>query len=131
MSFGEVLVSAVILAISTQTSLHSWSRITATTQRQNALEQALLQADQQLLAARRLLRRSPAAGCALSPEHLDQQLAPLLPQTPGLQRSWQQDPLAGGLWLRVAVEAGTDQPRLQRRLLLTAAGLGLCSPAQA
>jgi len=131
MSFGEVLVSAVILAISTQTSLHSWSRITATTQRQNALEQSLLQADQQLLAARRLLRRSPAAGCALSPDHLDQQLAPLLPQTPGLQRSWQQDPLAGGLWLRVAVEAGTDQPRLQRRLLVTAAGLGLCSPAQA
>ena len=131
MSFGEVLVSAVILAISTQTSLHSWSRITATTQRQNALEQALLQADQQLLAARRLLRRSPAAGCVLCPKHLDQQLAPLLPQTPGLQRSWQQDPLAGGLWLRVAVEAGTDQPRLQRRLLLTAAGLGLCSPVQA
>ena len=131
MSFSEVLVSAVILAISTQTSLHSWSRITATTQRQKALEQALLQADQQLLAARRLLRRSPVAGCALSPEHLDQQLAPLLPQTPGLQRSWQQDPLAGGLWLRVAVEVGTDHPWLQRRLLLTAAGLGLCSPVQA
>ena len=131
MTLSEVLVSAVILAISTHTSLHSWSRITATTQRQNVLEQALLQADQQLLAARRLLRRSPAADCALSPAHLDQQLAPLLPQTPGLQRSWQQDLLAGGLWLRVAVEAGTDQPRLQRRLLLTAAGLGLCSPAQA
>ena len=76
MAFSEVLVSAVILAISTQTSLHSWSRITASTQRQNALEQALLQADQQLLAARRLLRRSPAAGCALSPDHLDQQLSP-------------------------------------------------------
>ena len=41
------------------------------------------------------------------------------------------DPLAGGLWLRVALGAGTDQPRLQRRLLVTAAGLGLCSPAQA
>ena len=131
MTLSEVLVSAVILAISTQTSLTSWTRITATMQRQNALEQALLQADQQLLAARRLLRRSPATGCALSPEHLDQQLAPWLPQTPGLQRSWQPDPLAGGLWLRVAVEAGTDQPRLQRRLLLTAAGLGLCSPVQA
>ena len=74
--------------------------------------------------------RRAAAGCALSPEHLDQQLAPLLPQTPRLQRSWQQDPLADGLWLRVAVEAGADQPRLQRRLLLTAAGLGLCSPVQ-
>ena len=131
MTFSEVLVSAVILAISTHTSLHSWSRITATSQRQTALEQALLQADQQLLAARRLLRRSPAAGCALSSEQFDHQLAPLLPLTPGLQHSWQQDPLAGGLWLRVAVEAGTDQPRLQRRLLLTAAGLGLCSPAQA
>ena len=131
MPLSEVLVSALILAISTHTSLHSWSRITATTQRQTALEQALLQSDQQLLAARRLLRRSPAAGCALSPKHLDQQLAPLLPQTPGLQRSWQRDPLAGGLWLRVAVEAGTDQPRLQRRLLVTPAGLGLCSPAQA
>ena len=130
MAFSEVLVSAVILAISTQTSLHSWSRITATTQRQNALERALLQADQQLLIARRLLSRSPAAGCALSPEQFDQQLAPWLPKTPGLQRSWQQDPLAGGLWLRVAVEAGTDQPRLQRRLLLTAAGLGLCSPVK-
>ena len=131
MPLSEVLVSALILAISTHTSLHSWSRITATSQRQTALEQALLQADQQLLAARRLLRRSPEAGCALSPEHLDQQLAPLLPQTPGLQRSWQQDPLAGGLWLRVAVEAGTDQPRLQRRLLVTPAGLGLCSPVEA
>ena len=131
MSFGEVLVSAVILAISTHTSLHSWSRITATTQRQTALEQALQQADQQLLAARRLLRRSPAAGCALSSEHLDQQLAPLLLQAPGLQRSWQRDPLAGGLWLRVAVEAGADHPPQQRRLLVTAAGLGLCSPAQA
>ena len=131
MTFSEVLVSAVILAISTQTSLQSWSRITATTQRQTALEQALQQADQQLLAARRLLRRSPAAGCALSSEHLDQQLAPLLLQAPGLQRSWQRDPLAGGLWLRVAVEVGTDQPRLQRRLLVTAAGLGLCSPAKA
>ena len=105
MPLSEVLVSAAILAISTHTSLHSWSRITATTQRQNALEQALLQADQQL--------------------------APLLPQTPGIQRSWQQDPLAGGLWLRVAVEAGADQPRLQRRLLVTAAGLGLCSPSPA
>ena len=131
MAFSEVLVSAVILAISTQTSLHSWSRITATMQRQTSLEQALLQADQQLLVARRLLRRSPAAGCALSSEQFDQQLAPLLPQTPGLQRSWQQDPLAGGFWLRVAVEAGTDQPWLQRRLLVTAAGLGLCSPVQA
>ena len=130
MTFSEVLVSAVILAISTQTSLHSWSRITATMQRQTSLEQALLQADQQLLAARRSLRLSPAAGCALSPEHLDQQLAPWLPQTPGLQRSWQPDPLAGGLWLRVAVEVGTDQPWLQRRLLLTAVGLGLCSPVQ-
>ena len=131
MTLSEVLVSAVILAISTQTSLQSWSRITATTQRQTALEQALQQADQQLLAARRLLRRSPAAGCALSSEHLDQQLAPLLLQAPGLQRSWQQDPLVGGLWLRVAVEGGADQPLLQRRLLVTAAGLGLCSPAQA
>ena len=69
MPLSEVLVSALILAISTHTSLNTWSRITATSQRQTALEQALLQADQQLLAARGVcvshlaLIRATASGC--------------------------------------------------------------------
>ena len=130
MTLPEVLVSAVILGISSHTSLQGWSATTARAVSAEQRQQQLQQVDQQVLAAGRLLSRLPldSEDCRFTSNAVVQ-LTAALPATAPLQQGLELDSSAQGIWLKLAYP---DQFRpLQRRRLFTPAGLGLCAEADA
>ena len=130
MTLPEVIVSALILGISSHTSLQGWSATSARTALAEQRQQPLQRLDQQVLAAERLLSRQPVdpAVCRFAASAVSQ-VAAALPISAPMQQHFEPDASAQGIWLELAYP---DQSRpLQRRRLFTPAGLGLCAEADA
>ena len=130
MTLPEVLVSAVILGISSHTSLQGWSATTARAVSAEQRQQQLQQLDQQVLAAGRLLSRLPldSEDCRFTSNAVAQ-LTAALPTSAPLQQRFELDASAQGIWLEL--ERPGQPQSLQRRVLLTPAGLGLCGETEA
>ena len=133
MTISEVVVSSVVLSLSAQLGLQSWT-VTARAADRTASEMALaVQLDQQVLASQRLLtaglrsRQLPSdAPCRIDAVAIEQQLDDALPSIAGLQRELVAATDLEGVWLVWHGRGLNNQQRWQRRLLLTPAGLGLC-----
>ena len=133
MTVTEVVVASVVLSLSAQLGLQSWSA-TARAADRAASEKALaVQLDQQVLASQRLLtaglrsRQLPSdAPCRIDAVAIEQQLDDALPSIAGLQRELVAATDLEGVWLVWHGRGLNNQQRWQRRLLLTPAGLGLC-----
>ena len=125
MTLPEVLVSVVILGISSHASLQGWSATTARAVSSEQRQQQLRELDQQVLAAGRLLSRLPldSEDCRFTSNAVAQ-LTAALPTSAPLQQRFELDLSAQGIWLELE-RPGQPQP-LQRRVLFTPAGLGLC-----
>ena len=133
MTFTEVVVASVVLSLSARLGLQSWTA-TARAADRTATQTALtVQLDQQVLASQRLLAASSGSDlllkgstCRLDSAAIQQLLDAELPPTAGLERELVMATNLQGLWL-VWRGAFVNEPQpWQRRLLLTAAGLGLC-----
>ena len=133
MTVTEVVVASVVLSLSAQLGLQSWSA-TALAADRTASETALaVQLDQQVLASQRLLtaglrsRQLPSdAPCRIDAVAIEQQLDDALPSIAGLQHELVAATDLEGVWLVWHGRGMNNLQRLQRRLLLTPAGLGLC-----
>lgn len=133
MTLTEVVVASVVLSLSAQLGLQSWSA-TARAADRTASETALaVQLDQQVLASQRLLtaglrsRQLPSdAPCQIDAVAIEQQLDDALPSIAGLQHELVAATDLEGVWLVWHGRGMNNLQRLQRRLLLTPAGLGLC-----
>ena len=120
MTLTEVLVSAVILGISTQVGLQGWTR-TAQAAAADQLDQQLTQLEQRLLITRRVLANAPVVDrhCRFDGDAVDAALS-AIPMAPAITETVEDDRSTDGLWLTVA------HGPVQRRQLLTPAGLGHC-----
>ena len=129
MTLTEVVVSAVILGISSQVSLHGWSRTSDAAATSARTDQQVRLLEQRLLASRRALASAPVAdaGCRWDAEAVMEVLNGL-PEDASLSSSWRFEPTADGLWLTVALPASETEPPIQRSQLFTPAGLGHCPP---
>ena len=128
MTLTEVMVSAVVLAIGSQVSLQGWSRTASVMATADALDDQLERLEYRLLASRRVLAMASSleSSCRFDRDALADQLS-RLPPDPALIQQLVEDPAAQGVWLTLnAVDPNLDRP-LERRLLFTPAGLGLCS----
>ena len=133
MTFSEVLVAALVLGISGQVSVSSWSRAAAAAGRGETLQQMLHRSDAHLLATRRLLSRGSddrllAVGnaCRFNAAHLLERLEPVQAGAPDLIAELSIDAAGDGLWLQLTMRQPGDQQPLKRRQYFTPAGLGLC-----
>ena len=130
MTLPEVIVSALILGISSQVSLDGWASTTARAARSEQRQQQLLQLDQQVLSAERLLSRFP-----VDPDHcrfvgdVASQLQARLPVAATLDQRLESSSNEQGIWLLLQLSDETSV--LKRRVLFTPAGLGLCKQAKA
>ena len=130
MTLPEVIVSALILGISSQASLHGWASTTARAARSEQRHQQLQQLDQQVLAAERLLVRA-----SVDPDHcrfvgdVVTHLQERLPVSVPLEQWFESSSTGQGIWL--VLQLGEETLVLKRRVLLTPAGLGLCKQAKA
>ena len=106
MTLTEVVVSAVILGISSQASLHGWSRTSQAAATSAYTDQQVRFLEQRLLASRRALASAPVD------DHLSS--------------SWSFDSSADGLWLSVELTDADASISLKRSQLFTPAGLGHC-----
>ena len=137
MTLAEVMVSALILSISAQTSLQGWGRSSAAVTAADALQVQSRELEVFRLASLRLLQDAdPAvllsqddASCRFEPQALRQLLELNLPPSMAERVQLQQASDAEGLWLNLSAPPATRTPNnpLQRRTLLTPAGLGLCA----
>ena len=125
MTLPEVIVSALILGISSQVSLDGWASTTARAARSEQRHQHIQQLEQQVLSAERLLARS-----SVDPDHcrfvgdVASQLQARLPVAAPLDQRLESSSNEQGIWLVLQL---SDEPSvLQRRVLFTPAGLGLC-----
>ena len=127
MTLAEVVVSAVILAISSQVSLQGWSRTTEATARAAQSDQQWWLLEQRLLASRRALAMAPVqdAACRWDREVVVKVLD-ALPEDAALSPSWRLEPSGDGVWLTVELKAAEAEPPIQRSQLFTPAGLGHC-----
>lgn len=121
MTLTEVVVSAVILGISSQLSLQGWSRTSQAAAAADQLDQQLTQLEQRLLITRRVLATAPVADrhCRFDGDAVDAALS-AIPMAPAITEAVEDDGSTDGLWLTVA------HGPVQRRQLLTPAGLGHC-----
>jgi len=135
MTLGEAIVSALILAISVRFSLQGWSHISSAAIDAAQRRQQLQQLELLLLSGRRTLQGSAAAAllikndgrCRFDQPALISALQSSLPHDPELVVRISPDSDAQGI--RLAVHH-LEEPALKRQLLLTPAGLGLCSQAE-
>ena len=130
MTLPEVIMSALILGISSQVSLDGWASTTARAARSEQRQQHLQQLDQQVLSAERLLSRFPVdpEDCRFVGD-VAFQLQARLPVKAPLQLRLEPSSPEHGVWL---VLQQIDEPSvLQRRVLFTPAGLGLCKQSKA
>jgi len=125
MTISEVTISALIFAISAQTSLRGWSASQA--QALNAVQRdhQLQAIERRLLISQRLL----AVGMPVDRRCRFQRAAALAvlaqrPVAPELIEQLEWRPDGQGLWL--SLQTGPEGDPLQRRRLFTPAGLGLC-----
>ena len=133
MTFTEVVVASVVLSLSARLGLQSWTA-TARAADRTATQTALtVQLDQQVLASQRLLAASSGSDlllkgstCRLDSAAIQQLLDAELPPTAGLERELVMATNLKGLWLVWRGAFVNEQQPWQRRVLLTAAGLGLC-----
>ena len=133
MTFSEVVVASVVLSLSAQLGLQSWTataRAADRTARQTALA---MQLDQQVLASQRLLAAGDGSDlllkgppCRLDSAAIEQLLDQELPLSSGLERELVTTTDLEGVWLVWHGAPMNDQQPWQRRILLTPAGLGLC-----
>ena len=130
MALPEVIVSALILGISSQVSLDGWASTTARAARSEQRHQHIQQLEQQVLSAERLLARS-----SVDPDHcrfvgdVASQLQARLPVAAPLDQRLESSSNEQGIWLVLQL---SDEPSvLQRRVLFTPAGLGLCKQSKA
>ena len=137
MTLAEVMVSALILSISAQTSLQGWGRSSAAVTAADALQVQSRELEVFRLASLRLLQDAdPAvllsqddASCRFEPQALHQLLELNLPSSVAVRVQLEPASDAEGLWLNLSATPATrtlNNP-LQRRTLLTPAGLGLCA----
>ena len=134
MTLTEVAVSAAVLSLSVQMSLQSWWALARTESRTVQREALLLELDQRVLASRRILRSranqlthgGPEQRCRLDPEAVETALDPMFPAQPKLDRVVSLASDRRSVWLVWRRGMPDGHPPLQRQLLLTAAGLGLC-----
>ena len=128
MTLPEVIVSALILGISSQASLQGWASTTARAARSEQRQQHLQQLDQQVLSAERLLSRFPVDPnhCRFS-EDVASLLQPRLPVKAPLQLRLEPSSPEHGVWL--VLQLIDKSSVLERRVLFTPAGLGLCKQA--
>ena len=130
MTLPEVIVSALILGISSQVSLQGWASTTARAARSEQRQQHLQQLDQQVLSAERLLARA-----SVDPDHcrfsrdVSSHLQARLPVTASLEQRFEPASSHQGIWLVLQLKDETSA--LERRVLFTPAGLGLCKQAKA
>ena len=137
MTLAEVMVSALILSISAQTSLQGWGRSSAAVTAADALQVQSRELEVFRLASLRLLQDAdPAvllsqddASCRFEPQALHQLLELNLPSSVAVRVQLEPASDAEGLWLNLSATPATRTPNnpLQRRTLLTPAGLGLCA----
>ena len=127
MTLMEVVVSAVILGISSQVSLHGWSRTSQAAANSAYTDQQVRLLEQRLLASRRALASAPFADvdCRWEPEAVVGVLANL-PENAELETSWRLEPSADGLWLAVELTDSDAAIPFKRSQLFTPAGLGHC-----
>ena len=127
MTLTEVMLSAVILAISSQVTLQGWSRSKDSAQRAVELDRQLQGLEQRLLASRRVLATAPVTDghCRFRPDAVSHRLDQLPRQRP-LTQHLEFAPEFDGLWLTLSLPAFVGDPPLQRRQWFTPAGLGLC-----
>ena len=134
MTISEVVVSSVVLSLSAQLGLQSWT-VTARAADRTASEMALaVQLDQQVLASQRLLIAGEGSAllmqegqpCRLNSAAIEQLLNQELPLSAGLERELVTTTDLEGVWLVWHGAPMNDQQPWQRRILLTPAGLGLC-----
>ena len=128
MTLPEVIVSALILGISSQASLQGWANTTARAARSEQRQQHLQQLNQQVLAAERLLVRASVDpdDCRFVGDvatHLQERLPVSVP----LEQWFESSSTGQGIWLVLQLVEETSV--LQRRVLFTPAGLGLCKQA--
>ena len=130
MTLAEVIVSALILGISSQASLQGWASTTARAARSEQRQQHLQQLDQQVLAAERLLSRFP-----VDPDHcrfvgdVASDLQERLPVATPLEQWFEPLSAEQGIWL--VLQLSDETSVLERRVLFTPAGLGLCKQTKA
>ena len=129
MTLTEVVVSAAILGISTQVGLQGWASTAKAFASAVLIDQQHQQLEQRLLASRRLLQATDLvdAACRFDVDAVDGALA-ALPADPAVLEQWVWDPRspATRLWLTLQLAESDSAPPLERRLLLTPAGLGHC-----
>ena len=130
MTLPEVIVSALILGISSQVSLDGWASTTARAARSEQRQQHLQQLDQQMLSAERLLARA-----SVDPDHcrfsgdVVSDLQERLPATAPLEQRFELSFSEQGIWL--LLQLSNERSVLERRVLFTPAGLGLCKQSDA
>ena len=130
MTLPEVIVSALILGISSQVSLDGWASTTARAARSEQRQQHIQQLEQQVLSAERLLARS-----SVDPDHcrfvgdVASQLQARLPVAAPLDQRLESSSNEQGIWL--VLQLIDETSALERRVLFTPAGLGLCKQANA
>ena len=128
MTLTEVVVSTVILGISSQVSLHGWSRTSQAAATSARTDQQVRLLEQRLLASRRALASAAVAdgGCRWDPDAVGGVLEGL-PKDAHLETSWRFEPSADGLWLAVELKDSDAVIPFKRGQLVTPAGLGHCS----
>ena len=134
MTLAEVMASALILGISAQTSLQGWGRSSSAVQAVATLQDASQALELYRLASLLLLRHAdpqellgPADGdCRFEVQPLRQLLERNLPASAGVGLEVQPALDSDGVWLELSVSTTSGLGPLQRRALLTPAGLGLC-----
>ena len=130
MTLPEVIVSALILGISSQVSLDGWASTTARAARSEQRQQQIQQLEQQVLSAERLLARS-----SVDPEDcrfvgdVASQLQARLPVVAPLDQRLESSSNEQRIWL--VLQLMNETSALERRVLFTPAGLGLCKQANA
>ena len=130
MTLPEVIVSALILGISSQVSLQGWTSAMARAERSEQRQQHLQLLDQQVLSAERLLSRFPVDpdDCRFVGDVVSD-LQERLPATTSFEQRLKQSSSEQGLWL--VLQLSNETSALERRVLFTPAGLGLCKQADA
>ncbi len=133
MTFTEVVVASVVLSLSACLGLQSWTA-TAQSADRTATQTALaVQQDQQVLASQRLLAAASGSAlllkgssCRLDSTAIEQLLDAELEPIAGLERDLVLATDLQGVLLVWRGAFVNEQQPWQRRVLLTAAGLGLC-----
>ena len=130
MTLPEVIVSALILGISSQASLQGWASTTARAVRSEQRQQQLQQLDQQMLSAERLLSRFTVdpEDCRFV-DDVASDLQERLPAAAPLEQRFELSSSEQGIWL--VLQLSDETFVLERRVLFTLAGLGLCKQARA